>query len=229
MLFSSRWHLGKSRRCGLRADRFRGLFPFVSIRNPYRRRSIDSEYALDARAVSGVSFQPWSRKPTIRTPCTCSCSSGSTARRIWPATTSCRSSRRCSSNRPWCAAGAGSAPRARPDRLSSLQALRADRARQMARAQAAPRLPTPHLIAGGPLFAGSPRSLTALLRPRRIRSVDGYAWRFAAESSGAALSLERLNPLPVFALLTPAPAICSTQARMGPSTTAWTIAARSKV
>jgi predicted DNA-binding WGR domain protein len=39
------------------AERFRGL-SVGSIRNPNRRRSIDSKYALDARAVSRLSFEP---------------------------------------------------------------------------------------------------------------------------------------------------------------------------
>jgi predicted DNA-binding WGR domain protein len=38
------------------AERFRDL-SVRSIRNPNRRRSIDSKYALDARAVSRLSFQ----------------------------------------------------------------------------------------------------------------------------------------------------------------------------
>ena len=36
------------------------------IRN--RRSSIDSKYALDARAVSRLSFEPWMNNPRIRTP-----------------------------------------------------------------------------------------------------------------------------------------------------------------
>ena len=88
------------------AERFRGL-SVGSIRNPNRRRSIASKYALDARAVSRLSFELWTSKPRIPTSSTCS--SGSTARRTWRATTFYRSGRRCSPNRRWCDAGAGSA------------------------------------------------------------------------------------------------------------------------
>jgi len=49
------------------AGRFRGL-SVGSIRNPNRRRSFDSKYALDARAVSRLSFEPWMSNPRIRTP-----------------------------------------------------------------------------------------------------------------------------------------------------------------
>jgi hypothetical protein len=49
------------------AGRFRGL-SVGSIRNPNRRSSIDSKYALDARAVSRLSFEPWMSNPRIRTP-----------------------------------------------------------------------------------------------------------------------------------------------------------------
>ena len=38
------------------------------FRNPNRRSSIDSKYALDARAVSRLSFEPWMSNPRIRTP-----------------------------------------------------------------------------------------------------------------------------------------------------------------
>ena len=48
------------------AERFRGL-SVGSIRNPNRRSSIDSKYALDARAVSRLSFELWTSKPRIRT------------------------------------------------------------------------------------------------------------------------------------------------------------------
>ncbi len=48
-------------------ERFRGL-SVGSIRNPNRRSSIDSKYALDARAVSRLSFEPWMSNPRIRTP-----------------------------------------------------------------------------------------------------------------------------------------------------------------
>jgi hypothetical protein len=78
MLFSSRAHLGKWRRCALRADRFRGLLPFVSV------QETDDPDALNALVLERVD----------RT-------------KNMPATTSFRSSRRCSPNRPWCAAGAG--------------------------------------------------------------------------------------------------------------------------
>ena len=50
------------------------------------------------------------------------------------------------------------------NRPSCFPAARADSAQHMARTQAAPRLPTPRLIAGSRLFAG------VLLRPRRIRN-----------------------------------------------------------
>ena len=43
-------------------------------------------------------------------------------------------------------------------------------AQHMARTQAAPRLPTPRLIAGSRLFAG------VLLRPRRIRNAESARW-----------------------------------------------------
>jgi hypothetical protein len=49
------------------ALRFRGL-SVGSIRNPNRRSSIDSKYALDARAVSRLTFEPWMSNPRIRTP-----------------------------------------------------------------------------------------------------------------------------------------------------------------
>jgi hypothetical protein len=49
------------------AGRFRGL-SVGSIRNPNRRSSIDSKYALDARAVSRLSFEPWMSNRRIRTP-----------------------------------------------------------------------------------------------------------------------------------------------------------------
>jgi hypothetical protein len=48
------------------AGRSLGLF-VGSIRNPNRRRSIDSKYALDAGAVSRLSFQLWISNPRIRT------------------------------------------------------------------------------------------------------------------------------------------------------------------
>lgn len=48
------------------AGRFRSL-PVGSIRNPNRRRSIDSKYALDGCAVSRLSFQLWTSKPRIWT------------------------------------------------------------------------------------------------------------------------------------------------------------------
>jgi Na+/serine symporter len=48
------------------AERFRSLSVEL-IRNPNRRRSIDSKYALDARAVSRLSFELWTSKPRIRT------------------------------------------------------------------------------------------------------------------------------------------------------------------
>ena len=38
-----------------------------SIRNPNRRSSIDSKYALDARAISRLSFELWTSKPRIPT------------------------------------------------------------------------------------------------------------------------------------------------------------------
>jgi hypothetical protein len=49
------------------AGRFRCL-SVGSIRNPNRRSSIDSKYALDGRAVSRLSFEPWMSNPRIRTP-----------------------------------------------------------------------------------------------------------------------------------------------------------------
>ena len=56
--------------------------------------------------------------------------------------------------------------RANTNRPSCFPAARADSAQHMARTQAAPRLPTPRLIAGSRLFAG------VLLRPRRIRNAE---------------------------------------------------------
>jgi hypothetical protein len=66
----------------------------------------------------------------------CSCWSGSTAPRTWRATTSYRSSRRCSPNRRWCAAGPDRRRRTDPDRPSCFPAARADGAQHMARTQA---------------------------------------------------------------------------------------------
>ena len=48
------------------AEPFRGL-SVGSIRNPKWRSSIDSKYALDARAVSRLNFELWTSKPRIRT------------------------------------------------------------------------------------------------------------------------------------------------------------------
>jgi hypothetical protein len=59
-------HSGQFARRSPSAGRFRGL-SVGSIRNPNRRSSIDSKYALDARAVSRLSFQLWTSKPRIRT------------------------------------------------------------------------------------------------------------------------------------------------------------------
>ena len=73
------------------------------------RRSIDSKDALDAPAISRLSFEPWTSKSRIRMSSTCLCSSESTARRTWRVTTSFRSNQRCLPNGRWCAAGAASA------------------------------------------------------------------------------------------------------------------------
>ena len=56
--------------------------------------------------------------------------------------------------------------RANTNRPSCFPAARADSTQHMARAQAAPRLPTARLIAGSRLIAG------VLLRPRRIRKAE---------------------------------------------------------
>ena len=155
-------------------ERFHGL-SVETIRNQNRRSSIDSKYALDARAVSRLSFELWMSKPRIRTSSTCSCWSGSTARRTWRATMSYRSNRRCSPNRHWCArwGRVGGAGRTRIP-PSCFPAARADSAQHMARTQAAPRLPTPRLIAGSRLFEVPSTVLTERSRRRRIRNADGY-------------------------------------------------------
>src|SRR5580692_710152 len=56
--------------------------------------------------------------------------------------------------------------RANANRPSCFPAARADSTQHMARTQAAPRLPTPRLIAGSRLFAG------VFLRPRGIRNAE---------------------------------------------------------
>jgi hypothetical protein len=113
---------------------------------------IDSKYALDAGAVSRLSFEPWTSRPRIRTSSTCPCSSRSTARRTWRATTSYRVEPtlfgRIVAGAPW---GPDRQRRANTNRPSCFPAVRTDRSQHMARTQAAPRLPIPRLIAGAKL------------------------------------------------------------------------------
>ena len=62
----SRPHPGKSPPRSLRPSAF-AVYPSDRFEIRNRRSSIDSKYALDARAVSRLSFEPWTSKPRIRT------------------------------------------------------------------------------------------------------------------------------------------------------------------